>query len=456
MFAKLFARLKEDGFAARTFRGSLLTVFTFGGQTFLRLASNLILTRLLFPEAFGLMALVQVVLSGAAQFSDIGIRSSIVRDERGAETVFLHTAWTLQIIRGFLLGGFVFLIAEPMATFYNAPELTNLVKFCALVPVIQGFNSTRMLSANRNMQFGRLTALMMSEQTFNIALMIFLAWWLNSVWALAIGTVIGAATICFLSHVMLKGETNWFALEKDATRRMFSFGKFIFLSTLAGYFLNQGDKVILGRYVSLEELAVYNIGYLLAAMPLLLSGMFNERIFYPLYARQPPTESEANRWQLNKTRLFVTAGMIGTVAILALVGDPLARFLYDARYHAAGPLMTLIALSLLPRLITFSYERMSLAYGHSGRFAILTIGVAGVQMMFLLIGVREFGLLGAIIGQPLAIIATYPLMLWINWRYRGWHALHDLIFWTLAVGIAVFVIWYRWDVVAPLFDRVPL
>ena len=456
MFAKLSAYLHGDGYAARTLRGSLLTVFSFGGQTFLRLASNLILTRLLFPEAFGLMALVQVVLSGAAQFSDIGIRSSIVRDERGAETVFLHTAWTLQIIRGLLLGTAVFFLAEPVAEFYNAPELADLVKFCALVPIIQGFNSTRMLSANRNIQFGRLTAMMFGEQIFNIGVMIFLAWWLDSVWALAIGTVSGALTICILSHVFLKGESNWFALERDATRRMLHFGKFIFFSTLAGYFLNQGDKLILGRYVSLEELAIYNIGYLLAAMPLLLSGMFNERIFYPLYARQPPTESEANRRQLNKTRLYVSTGMILTIAILAVIGDPLVRFLYDARYHGAGALMTLIALSLLPRLITFSYERMSLAYGRSGHFAILTIAVAFVQMVFMFIGVREFGLLGAIIGQPLAIMATYPLMLWINRPYRGWHALHDVIFWSAGFVITFFVIWYRWPIVAPLFERVPL
>ena len=246
-----------------------------------------------------------------------------------------------------------------------------------------------MLSANRNMQFGRLTVLMLGEQVVNIALLIFLAWWLNSVWALAIGLVVSVTSICLLSHVFLKGESNWFALEKDSTRRMFQFGKFIFLSTLAGYFLNQGDKVILGRYVSLEDLAIYNIAYVLAAMPLLLSGMFNERIFYPLYARQPPTESEANRWQLNKTRLFVSAGMVSVIALMALVGDPLVRLLYDSRYHAAGAMMTLIALSLLPRLITFSYERMSLAYGHSGKFAILTIGVAGVQMIFLYFGVRE-------------------------------------------------------------------
>jgi hypothetical protein len=54
-------------------RGSMLTVISFGGQNALRLGSNLILTRLLFPEAFGLMALVQVFMTGLQMFSDLGI-----------------------------------------------------------------------------------------------------------------------------------------------------------------------------------------------------------------------------------------------------------------------------------------------------------------------------------------------------------------------------------------------
>ena len=85
-------------------RGSFLTVLNFGGHNILRLGSNLILTRILFPEAFGLMALVQVVLAGTEMFSDFGIRGSIVQSSRGDDPVFLNTAWTVQIGRGVLLG----------------------------------------------------------------------------------------------------------------------------------------------------------------------------------------------------------------------------------------------------------------------------------------------------------------------------------------------------------------
>jgi len=49
---------------ARTLRSIAWLMLNYGGAQVLRLASNLILTRILFPEAFGLMALVSVVTSG--------------------------------------------------------------------------------------------------------------------------------------------------------------------------------------------------------------------------------------------------------------------------------------------------------------------------------------------------------------------------------------------------------
>jgi hypothetical protein len=88
---------------------------------------NLILTRLLFPEAFGLMALVQVFLSGLQMFSDIGIQTSVIRSKRGEDPAFLDTAWTVQVLRGGLLWLGCLGIAGPAAAFY---EEANCSSFC--------------------------------------------------------------------------------------------------------------------------------------------------------------------------------------------------------------------------------------------------------------------------------------------------------------------------------------
>ena len=56
--SRLRGLMRGDGLGARALRSSMLTVLGYGGSQALRLASNLILTRLLFPEAFGVMSLV--------------------------------------------------------------------------------------------------------------------------------------------------------------------------------------------------------------------------------------------------------------------------------------------------------------------------------------------------------------------------------------------------------------
>ena len=81
-------------------RGVIYALIGHGGSQGLRLVSNVILSRMLFPQAFGLMAIVRLVLNGLELLSDAGVAFSIIRDRRGDEPSFLNTAWTIQIIRG--------------------------------------------------------------------------------------------------------------------------------------------------------------------------------------------------------------------------------------------------------------------------------------------------------------------------------------------------------------------
>ena len=81
-------------------RGTVWTIVGYGGSQGLRFVGNLILTRLLMPELFGLMALVNTFRIGLSLFSDIGIDPSIIRSQRSSDPDFLNTAWTLQMLRG--------------------------------------------------------------------------------------------------------------------------------------------------------------------------------------------------------------------------------------------------------------------------------------------------------------------------------------------------------------------
>jgi len=237
----VLTRMRGGSLSARALRGSLVTVGGFGGSQVIRLASNLILTRLLFPEAFGMMALIAVFMQGLAMFSDVGVTPAILQSKRGDDRDFLNTAWTIQAIRGVCLWLAACALAWPVASFYGEPQLMQLLPVASLTLVIQGFNPTRMDTANRHLVLGRLTALDLGAQVLGIVVAVVLSWLTGSVWSLVISGLVSAVAVLVLYNLYLPGEANRFRWERAAVQELVHFGKWIFHSTVCGFLFLQSD-----------------------------------------------------------------------------------------------------------------------------------------------------------------------------------------------------------------------
>lgn len=426
---------------ARAIRGTALSITGFGGSQFVRLASNLILTRILFPETFGLMALVFVVVNGLEMFSDLAIRPSIMQSSRGDDPKFLNTAWTLQIIRGILIWLVAWGLAAPVARFYEQEALIQIIPIVALSTVITGFGSIHIYTANRHLTLGRLTVLELAAQILGTIFMIVLALWLRSIWALVFGSLAIAFAKTVLSHVLLPGAANRIGWDKSAFLEIFHFGKYIFFSTIAGFFIHQGDRLILGKFISLEELGIYTIALLLASVPHMVNSHLVNRVLFPLYKNRPPAESNNNRVQIGQARFLLRFAFICLGTALAFGGEFLVSVLYDARYQLAGPLLVLVSLSMMTRIILGGHDTILLANGNSRDFTILTVGTAILRTIILLAMVDSYGIVGAIIASALVDIVTYPALVYFIHRYRGWYPAQDMGFLILAIVISGLALW---------------
>lgn len=443
-------RFGGGGLAARVLRGSAATVIGFGGSQFLRLASNLILTRLLVPEAFGLMTLVTLFIVGLKLFSDVGIGQSILRSPRGDDPLFLDTAWSLDLIRGVVLWVLACLLAVPVANFYDAPVLAQLIPVTATVLLIGGFEPTRVDTAARHMHLGRITAFELISQLCGIAVMIVLAWITRSVWALAVGQIVSSVVRLALMMRGLPGQGNRFRIDRSAVHELLSFGMWIFVSTVAGYVVSQGDKLVLSKFLTLEMLGIYNIGYFLAAVPVMLGGALVGRMMIPLYRERPPAESPENFAKLQRFRFVLSGGLIAMALLLAFIGTWLVDLLYDPRYAAAGGVLVLLALAFLPQLIVQTYDQIALTVGDSRVFCVVTVARGILMLGCVAGGAALLGLQGAILGQALTYLLSYPMMAWLARRYGAWDPLHDLLMGGVALAGAVLALWLHADAIAAL------
>lgn len=428
-----------------------MTITAFGGANILRLASNLILTRILMPEAFGLMAVVQVFLSAMEMFSDTGISDSIVQNKRGDDPDFLNTAWTMQIARGVLIWLLCCAISYPAALLYDEPLLGLILPIAGLAPLIQGFTTTNVGTANRYLLLGRVTAIELVAQLLGIIVMIIFAYIYVSVWALVIGSVVTMALKVIGQNILMPGIRNKVFFEKAAFWDMFNYGKYIFLSTAVTFVTLQGDKAILSGYVSLAELGVYNIAYLLGALPFLLCTAINKKVLFPLYRLKPVHESLENRRNVLKLRRLIVGGSLAICVLLGFSGLWLIDVMYTPEYALAGPVVVLLSLSMVPRILQLNYGQVVVAAGDSRSLFWVNFLTAVIQTALIFVGVNWFGMFGVIIALGLAPIFTYPPRAYCAHLYKGWDPKGDILLGGAGLAFTGLACWLHWDAVSRLF-----
>ncbi len=435
---------------ARLVRSTSWVVAGYGASQAIRLGSNLILTRILFPEAFGVMALVTMVTVGLMMFSDVGIGPALARSPRGDDPAFLDTAWSIQVMRGLGLWLTTVALAYPIAALYEHPALAIYLPVAGLSLVATGLLPTRVELARRHLTMGRATMLDIASQLVGLAAMVILALSMRSVMALVLGGVLTNALRCALMWVGLPGRRDRFRFEGAALRELVHFGKWIFLGTAFGFVGAQGDRAVLGKLLSLDTLGIYNIGFFLATFPMAMGQTVAQDLLIPVYRNRPPAESAENRRKLRRMRVLLTAGVCALLLAMAYAGPPLVALLYDDRYLAAGPIVVLLACALLPRAIGMSYDQAALAAGDSRRVFLFNATRASLQMLLLVAGLHLFGLIGGIASLGVAMLATHPILIALSRRHRAWDGPHDAVALVIAGVLAAGAIALHWQAIAGL------
>lgn len=371
---------------AKARRGTAWIVIAFGGGQLVRLGVNIALAALLFEEAFALMALITAVLMGLAMFSDLGFQQNVIQSPRGDDPDFLNTVWTLQIARGVLLTLVACLLAWPLAEFYGtndpmALELKWLIPLAALTALIDGFRSPRVYSAFRHMRVAAMTRMDIAVTVVNTVVILALAWYLRSVYALVIAALVSSLVHVVLSYRWLPGGRARLRLERDALRSIVSFGKWIFLSTILTFLALQIDRLTFSAMYPLAQVGVYSIAASLALMIPNLMGRLEGAVVFPWHARMID-EGMLLPEAFRRTKLPVLVMSTYLVCILVVGAHGFFRLAYDDRYAHAALFLPVLALAAWFTNLTGLYGSAFLVKGLShwsamvGAVKVVTFGAS--------------------------------------------------------------------------------
>jgi len=330
----------------------------------LRIVSSMTLTRLLDPDAFGVVGVVMSVSLILAMLSDVGLYPFIVRHDGNTDATFLDEVWTLRLGRSVVLTAAMAAAAWPAATFMEKPALAPVLAVYGISFLIEGCSSLAFATAVREGKLWRLTVLEALTATIQLAIGIAVAMVFRSSWTLVVAMLASGVVRTFLSFAMFPGSARRFAPSRERARELWSFSRLIAASSLLSLLILQADKLVLARLMPLADYGHYVIAATLAAAPTPLATGYAQRVLYPAYAdafRRGGAAALAAIFYAKRR----TATLLYMAAVGGLVGGaPLVvSLLYDPRYAEVAPLLSLLAISATVYLSAISADEALVAAG---------------------------------------------------------------------------------------------
>lgn len=400
-----------SGRTSLAIRGGAWTIAEYVANQALRTIATLVLARyFLPPETFGVVGLATVFISGLSMFSELGIVINIVQHPRGDTRAFLNTAFCIQATRGLVIWIAAAVAAYPLALFYKQPELFLLLVAAAFAEVVRGLTSTAAWTLKRDLKLRNIALLGISSEIAAFAVAIAWAVTAPSAWVL-VGRALASAVIYALGSHFITSRSVAFRWDRAAASEILKFGGWISLSTAAFFLAGQGERLILGKFVTPVELGCFSLALVIASAPATGVNQLVGQIFLPMISASVRAgQRETIRDFVWARQLFFAIAMVAGLGFLAFA-KPFVSLVLSPEYRMTGWMLQLLGLRVAMDLFAAPASSLILAYGQS-RY---TAAGNSTRMLFMLAGLPiafgYFGIQAAIFALIVAQVLSYfPLI----------------------------------------------
>jgi O-antigen/teichoic acid export membrane protein len=378
----------------------------------LLLARNLIIARMIPIADYGVAATFALAMAVVEMTSAFGLQQQIIQSKRGDDPHFQAALQGFQVMRGVISSLILFAMAGPLARFMGIPEVIWAYQVMAIVPVINALAHFDIHRLTRHMRFHPMILAGLVPAVAALAIVWPLAHWLGDwrvmLWSILAQAVIAAAA----SHIMAERPYR-LVWDRAIISGSIRFGWPLLVNTMLLFFVFQGDKLVVGRVLGMEMLAIFAMGVTLTLTPTLVLAKSTQNLFLPKLSLAAGTPA-FNAPAVQCLQIIALASLTFTFATL-LVGGPVVTALLGAKYAALLPLLIWFAVGQALRVMKAGPSIVALAMGRSkNAMAANLVRVASLPVAYM-VAVQGGSLLDiiwiAIIGEGLGLVVSVALML---------------------------------------------
>jgi len=370
----------------------------------LGLVSTLVLTRVLLPADFGLVAMAMSLVALLELFGAFGLDIALIQRANATRSHF-DTAWTLNVLMASFIATMLLALAWPLCWFYGEPRLLPLVCALALGSAVQGFENIGVVAFRKDLDFEREFRFLMTKRLLTFCVSVSLALWLRNYWALAISIIVSRFMGVALSYAVHPFRPR---LSLAAIREFMHFSKWLLAANIVSFVKERSPDFIVGKLAGAHAVGVLSLSLEIANLPgSELIAPIN-RAAFPRYASLAHDRAALHRAFLSVLALIVLV-LTPIVTGTALVSPLMVALLLGPNWAEAAVIMKFAAFLGLTYLFLGTSHPLMLAIGKPGVFAKIYAVQVAVMVPPMIFFTMRNGVEGAALAYAITALALLPI-----------------------------------------------
>ncbi|SDO31323.1 polysaccharide transporter, PST family [Nakamurella panacisegetis] len=395
--------------------GAGITLVSQGLRFVLQIIALVVLSRLLTPSDFGLVAMVTAILGVAEIIRDFGLSSAAIQAKELSDGERTNLFWANLGI-GTACAAVAAACSPLIAAIYSRPELTGVTLALSWLFVVSGANTQFRAELSRSLRFRALAVTDVGAQALGIGAGILSAVLGFGFWSIVIQQIVFVVATCAINVVSCRWRPGW-PHRGISLRRFFKFGAGLLGMQVMGYATNNVDTVALGSVWGAGPVGLYSRGYQLLMVPLSQVSNALLRVVLPVLSRVQDDDETYLRY-VRRAQLLCCYGFGLSFAVAAGLSGPLVAVLFGAAWSGVAPIFALLAIGGIFRGLAQTTYWITLSKGLTGsqlRFYLL----ARPFMIISILAGLPWGAVGVAAGHSFAFMVEWAASLWWMGRSAG-------------------------------------
>lgn len=321
------------------------TAFERFGSQVINLLVQIILARILAPEIFGLIALIQIFIAVAQVIVEAGIGNYIIQ-KKELYNSDISTSLLINLFLAIIIYLVLFFTAPFIAGFYDKIILIDVLRIYSFAFIFQSLYVTNQAIFQRNLKFKNIAYITLVSSIVSAIMSISFVYFYKSVYVLVLQQLVFHLfkAVLFTYH----GRENiLFRFSKKSFKSIYKYSSYLLFIGILNQIFDYSYLIAIGKLFNIEQAGFYHISFMLVGFVMVTISLIIEKVSFPILSKLFHNSILKFKQKLflfsNVSILLITTSSF----IFSLYSFEILSFIFGEKWIDASLILSYISLGFL-------------------------------------------------------------------------------------------------------------